>query len=251
MTSRIRFILIYPFEDFLSALEASLKRPSALNLALMLISLIVSWWVYVPVHELAHAYGCMLGGGSISRLEISPLYGADLLKDILPFVSSGSEYAGQLTGFDTGGSDLTYLLTVFSPFLLTIFIGVPLLKSAAYSSPLSASVKLGTAVPMAFAPFISFSGDYYEMGSIIVTRAAGFFSPGFDLARLRSDDVFKLSHDLFIKGNIYGISDIIDIILVIGSFILGILLVCTTYFTGVLWSRALFKILNCKRPAQK
>lgn len=247
MTSRLRFILVYPFQDFLSGLEKSLKKPSAINIALIFISFIVSWWIYVPLHELGHAYGCKLFGGSISRLEISPLYGADILKEIFPFVSSGSEYAGQLTGFDTGGSDLIYLLTVFFPFLLTIFIGVPLLKSAAHSSPSSASVKLGFGIPMAFAPFISFSGDYYEMGSIIVTRITSFFSPGFNIEHLRSDDVFKLSDDLFFKDNPYGMNDITG---VIGSFILGIILIYVTYFTGVLWSRVLYKILHHKRRAQ-
>lgn len=247
MISKLRFILVYPFEDFLSGLDKSLKKPSAFNITLIFISFIVSWWIYVPLHELGHAYGCIIGGGSISRLEISPLYGADILKEIFPFVSSGSEYAGQLTGFDSGGSDLIYLLTVFFPFLLTIFIGVPLLKSAARSSPLSASIKLGIGIPMAFAPFISFSGDYYEMGSIIVTRITSFLSPGFNVDRFRSDDVFKLADDLFFKGNKYVMS---DITVVIGSFILGIILIYATYFTGALWSMALYKILHGKHPAQ-
>ncbi|MEQ9619302.1 MAG: hypothetical protein RIG61_09025 [Deltaproteobacteria bacterium] len=247
MTSRLRFILLYPFEDFLSGLEKSLKKASAFNIGLIFISFGVSWWIYVPIHELGHAYGCILGGGSVSRLEISPLYGADILKEVFPFVSSGSEYAGQLTGFDTGGSDLIYLLTVFFPFLLTIFIGVPLLKSAARSSPLSASVKLGFGIPMAFAPFISFSGDYYEMGSIIFTRLASFLFPGFNADRLRSDDVFRLTDELFFKGNPYGMTDVTGVIV---SFILGIILIYVTYFTGVLWNRALFRILHYKRPAQ-
>jgi hypothetical protein len=56
------------------------------------------------------------------------MYGASLLTNIFPFVSTGSDYAGQLTGFDTHGSDLTYLFTVFFPFILTILLGVPLIK---------------------------------------------------------------------------------------------------------------------------
>ena len=121
-----------------------------------------SWWIYVPLHELGHAFGCIFGGGTVTELQISPMYGAALLKEFFPFVTVGSEYAGQLTGFDTKGSDLIYLLTDFFPFLLTIFIGVPLLRSAAGSKPIWAAIKLGFGRPIAFAPFISFSGNIAE-----------------------------------------------------------------------------------------
>ena len=144
----------------------------------------------------------------MTELEISPKYGGAILEKIFPFVSSGSEYAGQFTGFDTGGNDLTYLLTDFFPFLLTIFIGVPLLRSAPRSPPSAASIKLGISLPIAFAPFMSFSGDYYEMGSISVSRIAALFSPSLDINRLRSDDLFKLSDELFFSGGNYGAGDI-------------------------------------------
>ncbi|MFI5322166.1 MAG: hypothetical protein ACHQ6U_01245 [Thermodesulfobacteriota bacterium] len=117
-----------------------------------------------------------MGGGTVSELDISPKYGGAFLSKIFPFVSPGSDYAGQLTGFDTGGSDLTFLLTDLFTFLLTIFVGVPLLRSASRSATLPVRIKLGVSIPIAFAPFISFSGDYYEMGSIIVSRIAAFFS---------------------------------------------------------------------------
>jgi hypothetical protein len=189
--------------------------------------------------------GCILGGGTVSKLEISPMYGALFLKEIFPFVSVGSEYAGQLTGFDTKGSDLIYLLTDFFPFLLTIFVGVPLLRSAAGSKPLWAAIKLGLGLPIAFAPFISFSGDYYEMGSIIISRIAGFISPAFEISRWRSDDLFKLADELFFKGTTYGF---IDIVGVASSFIVGIVLIYITYILGVLWSRL---ILSPKNKASK
>jgi hypothetical protein len=178
----------------------------------------------------------MLGGGTVTELAISPKYGGGILEKIFPFVSSGSDYAGQLTGFDTGGSDLTYLLTDFFPFLLSVFLGVPLLKSASRSAPLAAAVKLGISLPIAFAPFISFSGDYYEMGSIIVSRAASLFSPSFDVERWRSDDLFKLADGLFFSGGQYGTGDVAGVSL---SFILGIVLIYATYFLGVLFSRIL------------
>src|SRR5262249_15607941 len=153
------------------------------------------WWIYVPVHELAHAFGCWIGGGDVTRLEISPVYGAAALQSVFPFVAVGSDYAGQLTGFDTHGNDLTYLFTDFCPFLMTIFVGVPLLRAVTRleRSGLARWVLLGIAIPIAFAPFISLFGDYYEMGSIVVTRVVRFWSPTFELTRWRSDDLFKLA----------------------------------------------------------
>lgn len=226
-----------PFEDFIAGLEAALNEASSLNIAVVLLCFIISWWVYVPLHELLHAFGCLAGGGEVSRLEISPLYGASLLRDIFPFVAVGSEYAGQLTGFDTKGSDLIYLLTDFFPFLMTIFIGVPLLKSAGRSTPLSASLKLGLALPVAFAPFISLSGDYYETGSIIVSRMYGMISPGFDTALWRSDDIFRLVGGMIDADKFYGI----NIIGVLLSAVLGLALAYGTYLLGSLWSGMIFK----------
>jgi len=245
MLKRIKHILALPFEDFFSGLESCLARLSYSTLLVLIVSFIISWWVYVPIHELGHAFGCILGGGSVSKLEISPMYGAAFLKEIFPFISVGSEYAGQLTGFDTKGSDLIYLLTDFFPFLLTIFIGVPLLRSAAGSKPLSAAIKLGFGLPIAFAPFISFSGDYYEMGSITVSSIANFISSTSQFTIWRSDDIFKLAGEIFFSGNPYGFVDIIGVFL---SFVLGIILIYGTYMLGVLWSHI---ILNPKnKPSQ-
>ena len=227
-------ILALPFEDFFSGLERCIDKVSAAYLILVLISFVVSWWIYVPLHELGHAFGCILGGGTVSELAISPMYGAAFLKEIFPFVTVGSDYAGQLTGFDTKGSDLIYLLTDFFPFLLTIFVGVPLVKSAGRSKPISACFKLGFGLPLAFAPFISFSGDYYEMGSIIVTALVGLVSAGFDVAIWRSDDVFKLAQDLFFSGAPYTAGDIVGVVV---SFLLGIVLIYVTYLLGSLFSR--------------
>lgn len=237
MRSQLKMILIRPFEDFISGLERSLKHISVINIALIIVSFVVSWWIYVPIHELLHAAGCLIGGGTVTELEISPLYGGALLERIIPFVSSGSEYAGQLTGFDTRGNDLIYLLTVFFPYILTVFIGVPLLKSAAKSTSVIAGLKLGIALPIAFAPFISFSGDYFEMGSIIVTRIASVIRPSSDFSRLISDDLFKLADDTFFSGGSYTAGDVITVAL---SFVLGIVLIYLTYFAGVLVSGVLF-----------
>jgi len=245
MAKEIKHILALPFEDFFSGLESCLSKMSYFNLLIMILSFVISWWVYVPLHELGHAFGCILGGGAVSELQISPMYGAAFLKEIFPFVSVGSEYAGQLTGFDTKGSDLIYLLTDFFPFLLTIFIGVPLLRSASGSRPLSAAIKLGFGLPIAFAPFISFSGDYYEMGSIIVSRIADFISSTSQFAIWRSDDVFKLAGEIFFSTNPFSYIDVVGVIL---SFLLGIFLIYATYMLGVLWSNI---ILNPKNKSSK
>lgn len=232
----LKKIIALPLEDFFSGLDAALRTVSAVNIGVIFVLFALTWWLYVPIHELAHALGCIIGGGSVSRLEISPLYGGDILEKVFPFVYSGSDYAGQLTGFETNGSDLTYMLTVFLPFLLTIFLGVPLLRSAAGSPPLAAAVKLGIALPIAFAPFISFSGDYYEMGSIVVSRIAGSISSGVNSVGWRSDDVFKLAEELFFSGKPYSVADVLG---VAASFVLGVVFIYATYLLGVLWTNAL------------
>lgn len=195
----------------------------------------------MPIHELGHAFGCIIGGGTVSELQISPMYGAEILKGFFPFVTVGSDYAGQLTGFDTRGSDLIYLLTDFFPFLLTIFLGVPLVRSASGSKPLSATIKLGFGLPIAFAPFISFSGDYYEMGSIIVSSIADSISGSSQFIIWRSDDVFKLAGELFFSGNAYGFIDIAGVGL---SFIVGLILIYITYMLGVFWSKIILRPKN-------
>src|SRR5512134_5555 len=113
-----------PVRDYLAALDA--MHPSPVRRWLLVVAAFAAaWFVYVPIHELMHAYGCIAAGGAVTRLEIAPEYGGALLARLFPFVASGSSYAGQLTGFDTRGSDAIYLATVLAPYLLTIFIGVP------------------------------------------------------------------------------------------------------------------------------
>lgn len=161
-----------PFIDVLACLERLIvpnqRRQSPRVLFVVLASLIVTWFVYVPIHELLHVGGCVWTGGEVTRLELSARYGANLLKKVFPFISTGSDYAGQLKGFDTLGSDWCYFMTVFAPFGLTILIGVPLIKIAGRARR---PVLLGVAVVVGLAPFYNAPGDYYEMGSILTTRA--------------------------------------------------------------------------------
>jgi hypothetical protein len=224
-----------PLHDYLAALNICLGRFKISHLAAIILSFVVSWWIYVPIHELFHALGCIIGGGEVSRLEIAPIYGADFLKNFFPFVESGSKYAGRLSGFDSNGSDLTYLLTDFFPYILTILLGVPLLKSVSSrnSASLTNSIIFGISLPLAYAPFISVTGDFYEMGAIIVSRVAASLVPSVNPARWRSDDLFNLTEQLFFSDSVQWFPDSIG---VIASFLLGVVLIFSVYWAGSLWT---------------
>ncbi|MGH3053923.1 MAG: hypothetical protein ACRDL7_02975, partial [Gaiellaceae bacterium] len=194
---RMRFFK-EPVRDLLAAMDAQVVRAAHPRRALVLVLLagVASWWIYVPLHELLHALGCYLTGGSVTELQIAPEYGGRLFARFLPFVVGESEYAGRLSGFDTKGSDLIYLATDALPFLLTVLIGVPMLKACKrHGRP----VLLGAAFVVALAPFYCLTGDYYEMGSIITTRVLTTLSgaPVARFAALRSDDVAKLVSEIW------------------------------------------------------
>ena len=150
----------------------------------------VSWWVYVPIHELLHALACLATGGQVTELEIDYLYGGAFWASLAPWITAGSDYAGRLSGFDTGGCDLVYLATVLGPYVLTIFPGVLWLRWAGRQGH---SLAFGASLPLALAPFMSLPGDAYEVASILVTR----IPPWTDAADvLRGDDVFLVVQGL-------------------------------------------------------
>ncbi len=217
-----------PLDDYLAGLER-VAADGAIRTALprLGLGLILSWWIYVPLHELLHAYGCLWSGGSVSRLEIDAVYGAAWLQAWFPFVAVGSQHAGQLVGFDTAGSDAVYLVTCFAPFVLTLFPGLPLLRYAS-RAPNSgrAAWCLGASIPLAYAPFISLPGDFYEIGSILVTRVLAWIDPPADLLRWRSDDLVGLIKRLAPSATA------LDGIVVSTSFGLGALLAWLTYTAG-------------------
>ena len=178
---RIARFAALPVTDLLCGQEWVLRRRR--DLVWLLVGLLAGWWVYVPLHELLHALGCMAAGGTVSRLEIDPLYGGALLARVIPWVSSGSEYAGRLSGFDTRGSDVVYLVTDLAPFVLALFPGVWALRRAARARRPGL---FGAAAPFALAPLLSLTGDAYEIGSILVTRLAPWSGVA---TLLRGDDV--------------------------------------------------------------
>ncbi len=158
--------LAAPLRDLLDGLDRVLDGRGRRLLAVFA-GLAAGWWVYVPLHELLHAAGCALAGGRVDRLEIDPLYGAALLARVFPFVHPGGEYAGRLSGFDTGGSDLVYLATDLAPFLLALLPGLWAVRLAARrESPFW----FGAALPAAYSPWLSATGDAYEIGSLSVAQ---------------------------------------------------------------------------------
>jgi hypothetical protein len=223
-------IVARPLYDWLDALESCVRGGGRAAIALGVVSLLLAWWLYVPIHELAHAWGCLLTGGRVTRLEIAEIYGAAWLARAFPYVTAGSEYAGRLSGFDTRGSDLIYLATCALPFVLTVLVGVPLLRAVPRARGWWRGVALGAAIPMAFAPFVSLPGDYYEMGSILVTRSVAAFMSGFSIDRWRGDDVVKL------VGTLVPEARASDAVGVAASLLVGGVLAFATYWAGVMVS---------------
>ena len=180
---RILSIVRVPAVDFWSGANHCLGEGFR-GLALILIGMIAGWWVYVPVHELMHVLGCVITGGEVRELQIDAAYGGTILAGIFDFVVVGSDYAGQLTDFDRT-PDARYLSTVVMPFALTVFPGVFLLRRfGAECRPFL----FGAILPVALAPFMSWTGDAYEIGSIVVTWLPPWSSP--ELREiLRGDDL--------------------------------------------------------------
>jgi hypothetical protein len=189
-----------PFDASADALEPILtgERP-ILNGGLVAVSLVAAWYLYVPVHELLHALGCVATGGTVETLEIQTQYGGGLLARVFPFVHAGGEYAGRLSGFDTHGSDWVYLATDALPFTLSVLIGVPMLRAGARRAR---PLLLGPGFVLGLAPFYNLPGDYFEMASIVVTAVIGEKWHG-----LRSDDLFLLIDRLFADPASLGLTE--------------------------------------------
>ncbi len=225
---RLLRFLRSPFDAITLALEPIVTGERvARNVALLGVSLIVAWYLYVPVHELLHAAGCALTGGTVTTLEIQRQYGGGLLAQFLPFVQAGGEYAGRLSGFDTHGSDGVYLATDALPFALSVGVGVPLLRRAAAGAhPLLA----GPGFVLGLAPFYNVPGDYFEMGSILLTAPLGDPWRG-----LRSDDVFRLLSQLSndpAQLGLAGAEVAVAVALVVAAGVLAVALAYATWWLG-------------------
>jgi hypothetical protein len=192
----LKRLALNPFHDVMAGLSHIMLGPkTGKATAVMIVSLVACWFVYVPIHELLHVAGCAVTGGTVKELQVDPMYGGALLAKWFPFVKVGGDYAGRLTGFDTHGSDLVYLATDFGPFVLTILVGVPLvLLSTRQRRPILFAI----GVVVGLAPIYQLAWDYFEMGSIIVTGLPAWILGGsVPFQALRSDDVFRLLGEIF------------------------------------------------------
>jgi hypothetical protein len=222
----LRFFLA-PFADLVRGLDRALDG-GARGLIFVFLGLLAGWWIYVPVHELLHAAACLAAGGEVTRLEIDPLYGGLALARIFPFVVPASDYAGRLSGFDTRGSDGIYLATDLGPFVLTLFPGVWALRRAgAAGKPLL----FGAALPFALAPFLSATGDAYEIGSILVTRLPPWSGVA-SRELLRGDDLIRKIGELALLPEAPWGGALL-------AALLGLLWAFATYGAGVAVARAL------------
>lgn len=217
-----------PWFDLLRGQAACLGQGK--DLVALALGLAAGWWLYVPLHELLHAAGCLAAGGEVTRLEIAPAYGGGVLARIFPFVVAGGDYAGRLSGFDDRGSDFVYLATDLAPYVLTVFPGVWLLRLCArkrLAFPFAASL------PFALAPFLSATGDAYEIGSVIATRLGPLAEPA---ARrlLRGDDLARVA--LAVEGAGGGATLWAGLIL---ATLIGLFWAFLTYAAGGLVASAL------------
>ncbi len=232
-----------PIDDVLAALEhlVTVRNPLT-TMVPALVTMLVTWFVYVGIHELLHVAGCLAAGGSVSTLEISSRYGGAIYAKYFTFVVTGSDYAGRLSGFETHGSDLIYMSTVFGPFLLTVLFGVTLVKLCAKRRR---PILFGMAIIVGLAPFYNLQGDYFEMGSIVVTRAVTLLARGGGnppmFEALRSDDVFKLFDTLVRTPAEMGLTSLglkaAGVGVIAMSFVVDVLLAFATYWLGHQCSR--------------
>ncbi len=224
-TTSIATLLLEPWLDAMSGMDHAIGQSGLAALPILFLAMFASWWIYVPLHELMHAWGCLFSGGVVTRLEIDEIYGAAWLATLFPYVVPGSDYAGRLSGFDTGGSDAIYLVTVFFPYLLTLFPGVMLLQLSAHL-PRHAAWALGASLPVALTPFLSLTGDYFEIGSIIVSGLlANTYPEG--LTRWRGDDFLLVWSSLPAAADNW-----FDRIGLIASLTTGMMLAVFTYALG-------------------
>jgi hypothetical protein len=178
-------------EAFVSVLDGKLAR-----LFRVLAGFIVSQWLFVPLHEWLHVLGCVATGGIVTRLEISPLYGGSWFARLAPWVTSGGEYAGRLSGFRPAG-DISYLTTVLAPLVVLCPLGSVLARAAVRRHR---ALLFGVGLGAALQPIAALTGDAYEAASIPVTRLADLAGLHWAI-KLRGDDVFKVAHKAAALGS--------------------------------------------------
>jgi hypothetical protein len=178
-------------EAFASVLEGKPAR-----LFRVLAGFVVSLWLLVPLHEFLHVLGCVATGGIVTRLEISPLYGGSWFARLAPWIISGGEYAGRLSGFRPAG-DLSYLTTVLAPLVVLCPLGSAVARTAVRRHR---AALFGIGLGAALQPIAALTGDAYEAASIPLTRLADLAGRHWAL-ELRGDDVFKVAREAAALGS--------------------------------------------------
>ncbi|MDJ0840910.1 MAG: hypothetical protein QNK37_30650 [Acidobacteriota bacterium] len=177
----------------------TLLGDNMMRLVLAIVSVIVFWHIYVPIHELLHVAACLMGGGTVETLALKPQYGGTILQHVFPFIVSESDYAGQLTGFTTP-NDFVYAFVDFLPYSLSLF-GVALMEWVRRGKRLWA---FGPAVVLTYVPLMSITGDYYEAVSLVTTRIAQAWDASLPTGVLISDDLFASIGQLSKAGRLSG-----------------------------------------------
>ncbi len=194
----------------------------------LILTVVVTWFITVPVHELLHVVGCLITGGQVTEVTIQPIYGGTLLSRLFDFVVAGGDYAGQVRGFDTRGSDFCYIVMDCFPFLLTIFFGVSLLELAAHTGN---SIWHGVGIVQTLLPVASITGDYYEMGSITLTRILGYRPDSIEAGLYRGDDLFRVISSVWESEGPGGM------LIVAGAVVLGFIFLTATLDLSILFAR--------------
>jgi hypothetical protein len=208
--------ILSPFKHFMRLYGKILSSARSKDILIMLVGLLCGWWLYVPIHELMHVAGCILSGGSVQRLELSPLYGGLMLSHVFDFIVAGGDYAGRLSGFNYK-EDWSYAVTVFFPYILSL-PGFLLLEKAVENRW---HWLYGAVLPLTFAPLISLTGDMFELGSLSLYQ---MWSGPEEISRLLiSDDMFLLMQQIHQGELATGFTTGV-ILFVGGSFFLAVVL---------------------------
>jgi hypothetical protein len=212
-------LITEPIKTFFRLYTEVLSEKKVFKTILYLMAgLLIGWWIYVPVHELLHVVGCLLGGGEVSQLEIVPLYGGHVFSRIFSFVTAEGPYAGRLSGFDTHGSDWIYALTIFFPFILSL----PGFRLLVWAGRRKSAFVFGFFVPCTLAPIISLTGDFFELGSLALYQI--WPGPSGVYRSLISDDMFLTGQELF-SGQMEVPFDALSLLFVLVSFLIGLTMV--------------------------
>lgn len=225
------------WEHLMQVVESLESGPnkSLTRKVMFLLWLILLWAIYVPIHELMHAFGCTVTGGEVQEIRLSVFFGGSLLEQWIPVFKADWSLGGRLSQFSTGGSDWVYLATDIFPYIPSILFGVWLLGMGLRSNR---QLVLALGLILALAPILSIPGDYYEMGSIVITDLikliwgtpeGSLLANSIDL--VRSDDIILLIEELAREKRDVGLlGKGISFLFVAFSFTLGVWLAGVTYW---------------------